>query len=52
MPVVAKTLVDVHDCMLEDARKERDAHLAIATTWEQFLAEIEAGNEVLVHGVS
>ena len=36
VPVVAKTLVDVHDCMLEDARKERDAHLAIATTWEQF----------------
>lgn len=47
VPVVAKTLVDVHDCMLETARKERDSRLAIATTWEQCLAEIEAGNEVL-----
>ncbi len=45
--VVARELVDLHDCMLDKARRDRDARLAIATTWEQFLAEIEAGNEVL-----
>jgi prolyl-tRNA synthetase len=40
-------LADVHDCMLDAARQDRDAHLSIVTTWEEFLVEIERGHEVL-----
>jgi len=40
-------LADIHDCMLDTARRDRDAHLSIVTTWEEFLIEIERGHEVL-----
>jgi prolyl-tRNA synthetase len=36
-----RLLADIHDCMLDTARKDRDAHLSIVTTWEEFLVEIE-----------
>jgi prolyl-tRNA synthetase len=38
-------LADVHDCMLDAARQDRDAHLSIVTTWEEFLVEIERGQD-------
>ena len=41
-------LADIHDSMLDTARQDRDAHLSIVTTWEEFLVEIERKPTIVV----
>lgn len=46
-PVIRALLETVQDDMLAKARRERDARITIAWTWEGFLAGLNAGNLVL-----
>eukprot|EP01138_Halocafeteria_seosinensis_P010005 gb/GECG01010218.1/.p1 GENE.gb/GECG01010218.1/~~gb/GECG01010218.1/.p1 ORF type:complete len:407 (+),score=51.76 gb/GECG01010218.1/:1-1221(+) len=44
---VNEMLETIHHDMLKNARKERDDHIAVVTSWDEFLKELNQGKMVL-----